>query len=126
MGGMIIAYEVARALQARGLFAERVNGKMQLRRGFELAPGDAVLVVEDVVTTGGSAQEVVELVRERARVAGVAAIVDRSSTPPLWGNIPFRILATLRAATYEPGSCPLCRAGRPVDKPGSRRAENSV
>jgi orotate phosphoribosyltransferase len=119
LGGIIIAWEVARALGARGFFAERVNGAMQLRRGFSVGAGERVLVVEDVITTGGSAGEVVACLRDQCSVAAVASIVDRSSAPPSFG-VPYKSLLKMEAKTFDPKACPLCEAGKPVDKPGSR------
>ncbi|MCX7002086.1 MAG: orotate phosphoribosyltransferase [bacterium] len=120
MGGVIIAHEVGRALQKRALFTERENGEMTLRRGFVLQPGERVLVVEDVVTTGGSAQEVARMLTEHGvRVAGVAAIVDRSNGRATF-DVPFRALLTLEVATYAQGECPLCAQGMPLVKPGSK------
>lgn len=120
LGGIIVSYEVARALGVRSLFAERENGRMTLRRGFALSPGERVLVVEDVVTTGGSVREVLEAVRQSgAEAAGVAALVDRSNGSVDFG-LPFYSLLTLPAASYLPQECPLCRRGEPLVKPGSR------
>ncbi len=120
MGGVIIAHEVGRALQRRALFTERENGEMTLRRGFALQPGERVLVVEDVVTTGGSAQEVARMLTARGiQVVGVAAIVDRSNGRAAFG-VPFHALFTLEVATYDPVECPLCAHGMPLVKPGSK------
>lgn len=119
LGGVVIAWEVARSLGVRGLFTERVNGNMQLRRGFSVQPEDRILVVEDVVTTGGSAQEVVTLLRSRASIVGVASIVDRSSVPPSFG-FPYKSLLKMDIKTFDPAKCPLCHEGKPMDKPGSR------
>jgi len=120
MGGVIIAHEVGRALQKRALFTERENGEMTLRRGFTLQPGERVLVVEDVVTTGGSAQEVARMLTERGlHIAGVAAMVDRSNGRAAFG-VPFHALLTLEVATYDQGECPLCAQGIPLVKPGSK------
>lgn len=120
LGGIVVAHEAARFLRARALFTERVAGAMQLRRGFAIMPGEKVLVVEDVVTTGGSTREVLEVVRACGGVpVGVGALVVRSLTPPDFG-VPFRSLIKLALATYPPEDCPLCRAGIPLEKPGSR------
>ncbi len=119
LGGIIIGWEVARALGVKGIFAERVNGEMKLRRGFAVNPADKILVVEDVVTTGGSAQEVVNLLKGSTSVLGVASIVDRSSTPPAFGA-PYKSLLKMEIKTYEPAACPLCKEGRPIDKPGTK------
>jgi orotate phosphoribosyltransferase len=120
LGGIVIGQEVARALGVRAVFAERQDGKLTLRRGFTLAPGEKVLVVEDVVTTGGSTRETIEVARAAgAEVVGAASIIDRSA-----GNqklaVPYYSLATISLPTYEPESCPMCAAGQPVVKPGSR------
>jgi orotate phosphoribosyltransferase len=120
IGGIVVAHEVARALGARALFTERENGVMQLRRGFVLSPGERCLVVEDVITTGGSTREVVQCVEARGGVVvGVGSLIDRSG-----GTAAFSVrrvaLATVTAATYPPESCPLCRTGSPAVKPGSR------
>jgi orotate phosphoribosyltransferase len=120
LGGIVIGHEVARALGARAIFAERQEGSLSLRRGFTLSPGERVLVVEDVVTTGGSTRETIEVARAAgAQVVGAAAIIDRGGgTPQL--DVPFTALAALPLPTYPPDSCPLCAAGIPVVKPGSR------
>ncbi len=120
LGGIVIGHEVGRALGVRAIFAERQDGTLTLRRGFALSPGERVLVVEDVVTTGGSTRETIEVARRAgAVVVGAAAIIDRSD-----GNqgldLPFHALASVALPTYEPESCPLCAAGSPAVKPGSR------
>jgi orotate phosphoribosyltransferase len=120
LGGIVIGQEVARALGVRAIFAERQDGRLTLRRGFTLSPGEKVLVVEDVVTTGGSTRETIEVARAAgAQVIGAAAIVDRSGGQQQI-DVPFHPLATLSLPTYAPDSCPLCAAGQPVVKPGSR------
>jgi orotate phosphoribosyltransferase len=121
LGGLIIGHEVARALGVRAIFAERAGGAaLQLRRGFTLLPGDRVLVVEDVFTTGKSTRETIEVAREAgAEVVGAAAIVDRSGGTIEFG-VPSRALVSLTVPVYEPGTCPLCAQGIPVVKPGSR------
>lgn len=121
MGGIIVAYEVARKLGVKGMFCERENGKMKLRRGFTVVPGQRVLVVEDVITTGGSVREVIQVVREEGgAVIGVAALVDRSG-----GKVDFGVrtesVLVVDIETFEPDNCPLCKAGKiPLVKPGSR------
>ena len=111
---------MARAIGARALFAEREEGKLRLRRGFSIEPGERVLVVEDVVTTGGSTRETMEVAREAgAVVVGAAAIVDRSGGRAELG-VPLVALLELSLPTYEPETCPLCAAGAPLVKPGSR------
>jgi orotate phosphoribosyltransferase len=120
LGGIVIGQEVARALDVRAIFAERQDGTLTLRRGFTLSPGEKVLVVEDVVTTGGSTRETIEVARAAgAHVVGAAAIIDRSGGQQQI-DVPFHALATLSLPTYAPESCPLCAAGQPVVKPGSR------
>ncbi len=121
MGGLIIGQEVARALGVRHYFAERADGAMTLRRGFALEPGESVLVVEDVVTTGKSTREVFAMVRAAgARVAGAGSIVDRSEGRADLG-VPYAALWTVAVPTWTPDACPLCRAGVPAVKPGSRK-----
>ncbi len=121
-GGMIVAHEVARALGVRALFAERVDGKFELRRQFKIEPGERVLIVEDVVTTGAATGEVKRLVeRHGGIVVGVGAIVDRTAGP-LSFNCPFEALAGLEAPVYLAAMCDLCHAGVPLVKPGSRPA----
>lgn len=120
IGGIVVGTEVGRMLRARTMFGERKEGKMELRRGFELHPGERVLVVEDVVTTGGSVFEVAELVKKGdAKLAGVGYIVDRSN-----GRIKFdaKYFAVLQmdVVAYKPDECPLCKEGIPFVKPGSR------
>lgn len=119
LGGLIIGHEVARALGVRAIFAER-QGVLTLRRGFSLSKDDRVVVIEDVVTTGGSTRETMVVARDAgATVVGAGSIIDRSGgTSSL--DVPFRALATLSLPTYDPAACPLCAAGQPVTKPGSR------
>ncbi|MGH9721568.1 MAG: orotate phosphoribosyltransferase [Bryobacteraceae bacterium] len=120
IGGLIVGHEVARSLGARFIFTEREGGKMTLRRGFSVAPGEAVAVVEDVITTGGSTREVVEAIRAgSANVLAAGSIVDRSGGEADVG-VPRVALATLRVVSYAPEQCPMCRQGVPVVKPGSR------
>ena len=121
LGGVTLAYEVARAIGRRGLFTERQDGKMVLRRGFSISQGEKVLVVEDVVTTGGSTKEVIDLVKSfGADVIGVGSIIDRSSAGIDFGA-PFKPLAKVDVETFEEGKCPLCKKQAPITKPGSRR-----
>lgn len=120
LGGLIIGYEVAVALGIPFRFVERVKGAMALRRGFSLREGERVVIVEDVVTTGKSTREAMEVVRTRgATVCGVASILDRTE-----GQSPFDVLFVslldLVLPTHDPADCPLCRAGTPIDRPGSR------
>jgi orotate phosphoribosyltransferase len=120
LGGLIIGHEVARALGVRAIFAERQEGAMTLRRGFSLAPTDRIVVIEDVVTTGGSTRETMKVADGTgAVVSGAGAIVDRSGGAATLG-VPFHALARLEVPTYAPDACPLCAAGTPVVKPGSR------
>ncbi len=120
-GGIIVAYEVARQLGVRAIFTERENGIMTLRRGFGVKPGEKVLVVEDVVTTGGSVKEVVDLLKKLgADVVGTTAFVQRSKDILDFGA-PFKPLLELETLVYEPDNCPLCQEGtKPAIKPGSR------
>ena len=120
VGGIIMAYETAAALNARCIFAEREGGKMTLRRGFTITKGSRVFVVEDVVTTGGSVSEVVALLREAgADIVGVGAIVDRSCGMAQF-DVPFIPLMKMEVISWEEDGCPLCRKGKPISKPGSR------
>jgi len=123
MGGLIIGHEVARALGARHIFTERdADRKMVLRRGFALRAGESAVVVEDVVTTGGSSLEVVEVLKAAgAEVLAAGSIIDRSGGRADLG-LPRVALATLNVVSWEPAQCPLCAQGLPVVKPGSRPA----
>lgn len=121
VGGLIIGHEVARALGARFVFAERnTEGKMTLRRGFSVATGESAVVVEDVVTTGGSTREVVDvLTGAGASVLAAGSIIDRSGGRADVGT-PRVALATLQVIAWPPDDCPLCLEGQPLTKPGSR------
>ena len=121
LGGVIIGHEVARALQTRFLFTERdANGKMTLRRGFTVTPGETAVVVEDVITTGGSTRDVVDVLRAAGvRTLAAGSIIDRSGGSADVG-VPRAALATLHVTTHDPVNCPLCAEGIPVAKPGSR------
>lgn len=122
MGGILVAYEMARFLGTRALFTERENGVMSLRRGFSLKEGERVLVVEDVITTGGSVKEVIDAVRAQGAIpVGVAVLVDRSGGKVDFG-LPLASALQLDIQTYEPDECPLCALGIPAVKPGSRPA----
>ena len=124
LGGLIIGHEVARALGTPFLFTERdpETRKMLLRRGFTIEPGQTAVVVEDVITTGGSTQDVVEtLAAAGAKVLAAASIIDRSGGKAEVG-VPRAALVTLQVAAFPPEDCPLCRQGLPVVKPGSRPA----
>jgi orotate phosphoribosyltransferase len=121
LGGIVIGQEVGRALSVRAIFAERQEGKLTLRRGFTLSPADRVLVVEDVITTGLSTRETVEVARAAgATVVAAAAIIDRGHNDVTLG-LPLYALVKLEVPTYSADSCPLCAKGDPVVKPGSRR-----
>jgi orotate phosphoribosyltransferase len=121
LGGVTLAYEVARVCGCRGIFAEREEGVLKLRRGFSIEKGEKVLVVEDVVTTGGSTKEVIELVKKCGGIViGVGSVIDRSDKKIDFGA-PFEALAKVKVGTFEEKSCPLCAKGVAVTKPGSRR-----
>lgn len=120
IGGIVMGYVIARALGVRAIFAERVDGQFTLRRGFALAPGEQVIIAEDVITTGGSVREVATLVQNSgAHVAGFASLVERGeSDTPL--SAPKHVLLRLPLVTYSPDNCPMCKEGMPLIKPGSR------
>lgn len=120
-GGIILAYEVAKALGVKNIFGERENGVMTFRRGFKVEPTDKVLVLEDVVTTGGSVKELIECVKAAgAQVIGVASLVNRSGGRVDFG-VPFKSLVNLDITTYQPEDCPMCKEGSVAYKPGSRQ-----
>jgi orotate phosphoribosyltransferase len=120
LGGVVIGHEVARALGVRAIFAERQDGVLTLRRGFTLSESDRVIVVEDVLTTGGSTRETMQVaVAAGGRPVGVASIVDRSGGAAHF-DVPYQSLLDMNLPTYQPGACPLCAQGLPVVKPGSR------
>jgi orotate phosphoribosyltransferase len=121
IGGIVIGHEVARALGARFIWTERESGEMTLRRGFTVSPGERTLVVEDVITTGGSTRETIEALKSAgADVVGAASIIDRSGGSVDVG-VPRVALATLKVLSVEPSICDACKLGEPVVKPGSRR-----
>jgi len=133
LGGVLAGYELARALGVRSIFVERKEGKMELRRGFEVRPGEKILICEDIITTGGSAMEAAEIIRELgAEIVGFAALANRgfcrregseiSAKPEckLPGDKPFFALADFEFAMYAPEECPLCAQGSEAVKPGSR------
>lgn len=123
IGGIVIGYETARALGARSIWTEREAGQMTLRRGFQIRPGESVLVCEDVITTGGSTRETVDTLRAAgARVVGAASIIDRSGGRADVG-VPRIALATLDVPAIAPTACPACLRGEPAIKPGSRKAK---
>lgn len=120
MGGILVAYELARALGTRSVFAERVDGHLTMRRSFQVGQGDRVLIAEDVVTTGGSSLELLEIIRHTGATAvGVGAIVDRSGGATEF-PIKFHTLLSLALKTFSTADCPLCKEGVPLTKPGSR------
>jgi len=122
MGAIIMSHVMAMVLGpwVRAIFTEREDGKMTLRRSFEIKKGEKVLVVEDVTTTGSSAREVIDIVKSRqAEVVGVGALIDRSGGKVDFG-IRYEKLLTIKMNTYEPDNCPLCKKGIPITKPGSR------
>ena len=120
LGGIVIGQETARALGARSMFAERQDGTLTLRRGFTLTDTDRVLVVEDVITTGGSTKETIDVATASgAQVVGAAAIIDRGNNDSTLG-MPLFSLVKLDVPTHQPEACPMCAAGQPVTKPGSR------
>lgn len=121
IGGIIVAHETARALGVRALFTEREAGTMTLRRGFHIEEGERVLVVEDVITTGGSTRETIAAVtRAGGVVVGAGSIVDRSGGDASL-DVPRAALLTLHVPAYDPAQCPLCDKGTPAIKPGSRK-----
>lgn len=118
VGGIILGYEVARQLGTKAIFVEKEAGVAMLRRNFSLEPADRALVVEDVVTTGGSVREVIDVVLARgAAVAAIAVVVRRA---PIDFGYPTIVLLELPLASYDPPRCPLCAAGEPISEPGSR------
>jgi orotate phosphoribosyltransferase len=120
LGGLVIGQEVARQLGVRFIFTEKEEGKLVLRRGFKIAPGEKILVVEDVVTKGGRVQETIDIVRaDSGTVVGIAAIVDRSNGAVNFG-VPFQSLIALKVETFEPDRLPPDLAKIPVVKPGSK------
>jgi len=120
LGGVFVSHETARALGVRAIFAERVNGELTLRRGFTIKPGERVLVVEDVITTGKSTKETITVVRNAGGVViAAAALIDRSGGKADIG-VPYKSLVTLTVPAYTPETCPLCKAGSKPVKPGSR------
>lgn len=123
MGGIIVGHEVARAFNVPAYFTERdgASNEMVLRRGFELNPGQRVIVIEDVITTGGSTREVIRAVQQQdADVLAAGSIIDRSGGTADVG-VPRVALETLHPVAYDPADCPLCRQGQPLVKPGSRK-----
>ncbi len=120
LGGVFVSHETARALGVRALFAERVEGKLTLRRGFTIKPAERLLVVEDVITTGKSTKETIEVVNKAGGVVVAAgSLIDRSGGKAELG-VPYKSLVTLDIPTYTPDTCPLCKSGSVPVKPGSR------
>jgi orotate phosphoribosyltransferase len=118
-GGIIISYETARQLGAKSIFTERIDGKMQFRRGFTLSPADKILIVEDIITTGVSVKEVIEEVKKHGSViAGLSCLVDRSNGKAEF-DVPFKPLLEMDVRNYSPDDCPLCKSGSKAVKPGS-------
>jgi orotate phosphoribosyltransferase len=120
LGGILVAHEVARAMGVRGLFAERQEGSLRLRRGFKIEPGEKAYVVEDVVTTGGSTRETMDVVtQEGGIVLAAGSLIDRSGGRTDLG-VPRTALAVLDVPAFSPDECPLCKTGSQAIKPGSR------
>lgn len=119
-GGILLAHEVGKTLGARSIFTERVNGKMTFRRGFSLNKGEKIIIVEDIVTTGGSIKEVIEVVKSyEADIIGIVMIVDRSSNKLDFDGIPYFSLLKLEVEKYDESICPLCKKNIPLTKRGS-------
>lgn len=120
LGGILVAHETARALNVRGIFAERQSGALTLRRGFSIRSGERVLVVEDIITTGTSIKETIDVVKKAGGIViAAASLIDRSGGNADLG-VPYQSLATLDVPTYKPDACPLCKSGSKPVKPGSR------
>lgn len=118
-GGILLAYETGKALGTRAIFTERENGRMTFRRGFSLSPGERVLIVEDIVTTGGSVREVIDVVREAGGVpVAVGMLVDRSGGKADFSPVPHQALLNLAVETFTAEDCPLCQKGVPMTKRG--------
>ncbi|MFC2286297.1 MAG: orotate phosphoribosyltransferase [Selenomonas sp.] len=118
-GGILLAHETGKALGTRAIFTERENGKMTFRRGFSLKKGERVLIVEDIVTTGGSIKEVIDVVREFGGIpVAVAMLVDRSNGKVNFEGVPCTALLHMDVETYTPEECPLCKEGTPLTKRG--------
>ena len=119
-GGIILAHETGKALNARAIFTERVDGKMTFRRGFTLHEGERVLIVEDIVTTGGSIKEVIDVVKANGGIpVAVSMLVDRSGGKIDFGDVPSTALLHMNVETYKPEECPLCKNNIPITKRGS-------
>lgn len=120
IGGIVVGTETGRQLGVKTIFAERKDGSMTIRRGFSVAPGEKVLVIEDVITTGGSVQEVIELLKSAgAVIIGVGCVVDRSNGKVRLTDDQYAVLS-MEVISYTPEECPLCKEGIEIDAPGSR------
>ncbi|MCK8827755.1 orotate phosphoribosyltransferase [Natroniella acetigena] len=120
MGGVTLAYAVGLAMEQKTIFTEREEGEMTLRRGFQINPDDKILVVDDVLTTGKSVREVIEVIEQNgAELAAVGTLVDRSNGQVDFG-VPTESMLAVDVKTYEPDECPMCEQGLKIDKPGSR------
>ena len=118
-GGILLAHETGKALGTRAIFTERENGKMTFRRGFTLHEGERVLIVEDIVTTGGSIREVIDVVKEHGGIpVAVSMLVDRSGGKATFGDVPSTALLHMDLQSYKPEEYPLCKAGIPMTKRG--------
>ena len=118
-GGILLAHETGKALGTRAIFTERENGRMTFRRGFSLKPDERVLIVEDIVTTGGSIKEVIDVVKENGGIpVAVSMLVDRSGGKASFGDVPCTALLYMDVQTYKPEECPLCKKGVPMTKRG--------
>ena len=121
VGGLIVGQEVARALGCKAIFADKEDGELVLKRGFSIAPGEKILVAEDVVTRGGRVQQTIDLVRSKGGdVVGVAVIVDRSGGTASFDVPEFQSALKLTLPTFDPAECPLCAKNMPIDRPGSK------
>ena len=127
IGGIVLGQELGRVLGIRAIFAEREEGKLTLRRGFDIKKSEKAIIVEDVLTTGGSVREIVKIVTKKgADLVGIGCIVNRSSRP-LKFKVPVRHVLKMKVNNYDPQECPLCKKGIPVVKPGSRKfSKNSI
>ncbi len=124
VGGIVVGTETGRQLGVKTIFTERKDGTMVLRRGFSVSPNEKILVVEDVITTGGSVAEVIEVVSAAgAEIVGVGSVVDRSNGTVKLAERQFSLL-TFEVKNHDPATCPLCREGAPLDMPGSRNLQN--
>lgn len=121
LGGAIIAYELARQLDCRAVYAEQEDDKRVLRRGFTLEPGERVLLCDDILTTGRSVREIIATAEDhKAEIVGIALLLDRSNGKTTFGH-PLEALATVRANAFDPASCPMCKEGVPITQRGSRK-----